>query len=512
MAKDLPPASAGNFLEAARERLQVLIGTRGSPLDQALTPRMLGWSALPTTAGGAVVRPSGGAGGSGLPGTSGGGGSASDDLTPPPSVAGLAVSAGVTNLFVQIDAPLYTWGGGNKQTNIYGASKDKDDPVLPTFGDAQVIYTMPAALTLAAIPSEPGRRWHIWVKHESYAGVESVSPAGGINGQSATLGDAENLIESLQAATAWIDSAMVANLSAAHLTVGDGTVGGPLRSTNYVPNTSGWLLDSALGRLYAMDAVLSGTIYANYGNIGGWSIFSSGIESPGYDGTSGVRLDPDSGIIAHSGSIGGLDLVSGGLQSPGFSSGSGFRIDPTQGSIKNQSGSRILNLGATGSQNVFDVDGLITAKADGSLTIGALNVVGTHNIQPGAVTASGADTNADGVTIDAGEVGVASISIQTGSSPVYIHAKCSAILFNESAGGDTSIEFRIYQNSSVIKSKEFTVLPLQTVDAYFSEPIYVGSTGSGITTYSVKIFLSGGEGRAEVTAGDAVIFALALKR
>lgn len=41
---------------------------------------------------------------------------------------------------------------------------------------------------------------------------------------------------------AWIDNAMVANMSAAKLTVGDGTIGGNLKSSNYSAGSLGWLL------------------------------------------------------------------------------------------------------------------------------------------------------------------------------------------------------------------------------------------------------------------------------
>lgn len=41
---------------------------------------------------------------------------------------------------------------------------------------------------------------------------------------------------------AWIDNAMVADMSAAKLTVGDGTIGGNLKSSNYSAGSLGWLL------------------------------------------------------------------------------------------------------------------------------------------------------------------------------------------------------------------------------------------------------------------------------
>lgn len=49
-------------------------------------------------------------------------------------------------------------------------------------------------------------------------------------------------ITNAKIANAAIDDAKVANLSAAKLTVGDGTIGGNLKSANYVPGSSGWIV------------------------------------------------------------------------------------------------------------------------------------------------------------------------------------------------------------------------------------------------------------------------------
>jgi hypothetical protein len=408
--KDLPPATSPEFLAAVRERVQTLLGFRGNALDAALTPRAMGWKSVQTTGGtssGSVVRlPDGGIPGGGTSGTG------ADDLTPPPSVTGLSVAAGVTNVFVQIDAPLYTWGGGNKQTNVYGVSLEASDTSEPTFGDAQLVYSMAGPLTFAAIPSEPNRRWHLWVKFETYAGVVSASPTGGLHGQTATTGDASNLIQSLQAATAWIDSAMVANLSAAHLTAGDGVVGGTLKSTNYVPGTSGWLLNPTLGRLYAMDAVLSGTIYATYGSIGSISIFSNSIESGNYDGAStGFALDGATGAIhAYSGTFGGALSGATGTFAGALSAATGT----FSGALSAATGTFSGELSAA------------TGTFSGSLTASAVNAVDTINIRGDAVVVPAAKENTSTLTLTNDGYTPATLSLlrindlNCGGYPVFI--------------------------------------------------------------------------------------------
>lgn len=319
------------------------------------------------------------------------------DLTPPPTPTGLATGAALTHVFVEWDPPAYTQGHGHGQTNIYGVQRDpaSTDP-LPTFSDAVLVYTAPGFLTVAAIPSDANRQWHIWIKWQSLDGVESVSPAGGTNGSTATTGvDVKQLLDSLTNAatnpalnyskigfradlfyiapeatysqetaptgtadgelwfqpstgvtktwdntggtwepfdtpfpfivntmpttingvaipagvymnaafiydltaaiarlgTAWIDDAMVAELDAIKLTVGDGTVGGDLKSTVFTSNVAGWRIRPN-GTAEFNNVVVRGGIYASFGLIGGAVIDADGVESTGYSaGTAGWRID-----------------------------------------------------------------------------------------------------------------------------------------------------------------------------------------------------------------------------
>lgn len=205
--KDLPPIPADlapdlrRALVRLREEAQKLRGFRGDPMDRALTVRDL------VDAGIVAVRPGTSGRGGGItpgPATGGGGGGDDDagqdhvpDLTPPPTPTGLVVSAGISHVFVECDAPLYTQGHGHLRTNVYGAIWPFDQAVAPTFSDAVKVADF--AGTVHAFPSNPNTRWCIWIKWESRDGVESVAPAGGTNGAQVTTGqDVTQLLEVLQ--------------------------------------------------------------------------------------------------------------------------------------------------------------------------------------------------------------------------------------------------------------------------------------------------------------------------
>lgn len=113
------------------------------------------------------------------------------DLMPPPTPTGLTATAGFANIFIQWDVATYTQGRGNLQTNVYGAKYPGTGP-LPTFSNAVLVGVAPQPDTIFILPTELGTQWHIWIKFQSRDGVESVSPAGGANGASATTGKIGN--------------------------------------------------------------------------------------------------------------------------------------------------------------------------------------------------------------------------------------------------------------------------------------------------------------------------------
>ena len=173
-------------LSRMREELQMLIGTRGN--DPAV--RLSGAGGLGGGGGGGTTVVVGGGGG--------GGGVYVPDLTPPPMPESVAAQAGISYVFVNWAGIGYAQGHGHKQTLIYGVQKDPTDPTMPTFGDAQLVATAADSQTMYALPSDPNRRWHLWLKFETVDGVLSVDPAGGINGVQATTGqDVRHLIDML---------------------------------------------------------------------------------------------------------------------------------------------------------------------------------------------------------------------------------------------------------------------------------------------------------------------------
>lgn len=124
-----------------------------------------------------------------IPGTGGGGGGSTPDLTPPPTPTGLTVTAGITTLIIEWDAPTYTTGHGNAYTKIYGAIW-QDGDAEPTFSDPRTKLIDTAALQSAAraYSTDPDTTWCIWITFFSVDGVESATPAGGANGAQATTG------------------------------------------------------------------------------------------------------------------------------------------------------------------------------------------------------------------------------------------------------------------------------------------------------------------------------------
>jgi hypothetical protein len=89
--------------------------------------------------------------------------------------------------------------------------------------------------------------------------------------------------------TAAIDDAKVANLSAMKLTAGDGTIGGILKSANYTA-TDGWRITPD-GNAEFNNALLRGTIYADAGLIGGFTITDSQILGINPATGSGIMLN-----------------------------------------------------------------------------------------------------------------------------------------------------------------------------------------------------------------------------
>ncbi|KGH29335.1 hypothetical protein P606_02150 [Comamonas thiooxydans] len=173
--KDLPGTNAPNWSQRVTEELRVLMGRGGN--GRALTAKDLIDSG--------IAKP--GAGGGLVPGVPGGG-DTEPDLTPPPMPTGFAVTAGLTTVFVEHDAPGYTQGHGHDRTVVYGVLQTAS--TAPTFDQAVVLFQFQG--TIGAYPAALGTRYRLWIKWQSQDGVQSVSPAGGINGLDVQTGKIGN--------------------------------------------------------------------------------------------------------------------------------------------------------------------------------------------------------------------------------------------------------------------------------------------------------------------------------
>ncbi|MFM7025402.1 MAG: hypothetical protein ACKOWC_05000 [Limnohabitans sp.] len=125
-----------------------------------------------------------------MPGGSGsGGGGDTPDYTPPPTPTGLTVTAGISTIIVEWDAPTYTQGHGNAWTRLYGAIW-LDGDAEPTFSDPRTKLIDQAAEQAAvrAYATQPDTRWCIWATFVTRDGVESPTPAGGAHGVQARTG------------------------------------------------------------------------------------------------------------------------------------------------------------------------------------------------------------------------------------------------------------------------------------------------------------------------------------
>jgi hypothetical protein len=180
MAQSVDPAIRNPYTKL-REAVQRLIAARRAGTDT-----------VSTGGGGGTAGSPGEAGPPGPPGPPGDPGVYVPDLTPPPNVTGLTVTSGFSYVFVEWDAAVYTQGHGHLQTNIYAAQRVSSDASLPVFADAVLVYSATGALTIAALASTLGIRWHVWAKYETADNVQSVAPAGGANGVVATVGKIGN--------------------------------------------------------------------------------------------------------------------------------------------------------------------------------------------------------------------------------------------------------------------------------------------------------------------------------
>lgn len=211
-------------------------------------------------------------------------------------------------------------------------------------------------------------------------------------------------------ANATIDSAKIASLSAAQLTVGDGTVGGNLKSTSFTAGSgstpgNGWRLTPA-GVLHASDVILYGTVYATAGVFAGSLSAATGSfagtvqvgSSPTRTGTTmtgtGTVLNPD-GTVAFGNStksvvFDGTDLTLNGVA---LAAATGTFAGNVTGSVG----------GVTSAALLADLATRLSREADSILSavVSVDAVASPSGFRAGTLTwdASGARTGGSGVAM-----------------------------------------------------------------------------------------------------------------
>ncbi len=199
---------------------------------------------------------------------------------------------------------------------------------------------------------------------------------------------------------AQIDDAKVANLSAAKLTAGDGTIGGDLKSSNFVAGSAGWRVRPDGSAEFSF-AHIRGTLLASQvaaGSITATMIDSRGLTIKDAGGTvifgSGTNLDVSRvsglGAFATLGQINGTNVstyiaaaaignaqIGGVIQSDNYSAGvSGWQINKTGGTA--EFGAASIRGQLTASQ--IDTRGLTIKDAGGTVIFGSGTPLSVSNI------------------------------------------------------------------------------------------------------------------------------------
>ncbi len=313
----IPPPNEANlvaFARAVKEALEVRLGRRGQGLDAMVTFRDLDKVQMVQgdgRGGVAALRP---------PPPIGDGYDPALDTTPPPAPTGVKVSGAVRNIILEWDGPPSTYRNP-AYVEIWRSSTNN-------LNDAAQIGQSGSTMYVDNVGE--GQARYYWVRYVSQANVTGPwSAAGNAGAQGATsldvsytlglltsngFGDpasqspfvqldapvtingvevpagtylhqawvANGTITRLKVADAAIDDAKVANLSAAKLTAGDGTIGGILKSAAYISGVTGWAIHRDGWAEFA-NATVRGTIYADTGWFkgqiigGGAATYTSGV-------------------------------------------------------------------------------------------------------------------------------------------------------------------------------------------------------------------------------------------
>lgn len=192
--------------------------------------------------------------------------------------------------------------------------------------------------------------------------------------------------------TAWIDDAMIADLSASKLTAGSIAVGDYIQSAGYTGvGATEWRIDGN-GVARFSGVIVKGQIIATTGSIGGADILSTYVESTNYNGTGlGWRLDNGLGKI-----FCGKLLVS------------------------NTGATRVFDTEATGTNPVLKIGTALLLRGDGSGQLGDLELTGDLNVSGSLQIGQTAYNTGTGVW--AGKVGsVFKVSMGNPAGPYFLY-------------------------------------------------------------------------------------------
>lgn len=230
-----------------------------------------------------------------------------------------------------------------------------------------------------------------------------------------------------------VDDAKVANMNVSKLRAGKVGVSEYIESSSYVSGVTGFRIHGN-GNAEFNNVTARGTVYATAGQIGGNTIDSTGVQSPGYNGTSGWRINSD-----------GTAVFGNNVTIKGVLSGA---TGTFAGSLSAATGTFAGSLSAAGGTFAGSLSAA-TGTFSGSLTAAAVNAVDTLNVAGNAITGNVSADGAGG-TLPAGwsaSVVSAAITMPAGNSGVVVFAN---ITMDASSGA--SITTHVYRNGAPIKT------------------------------------------------------------
>ena len=226
--------------------------------------------------------------------------------------------------------------------------------------------------------------------------VNGVSIPAGVYMDSAVIGNVTALWGRFGTLVA--DSIQATAISASQLTAGNGVIGGTLKSSNYVANSSGWILRPD-GVAEFSGVTVRGTVYASSGAIGGVNISGGGLNAGGYtgyawpaaSGPNGFHLGPGGLLLGnpHDGKYFHV-TAAGNVYAPGFSIADGAATFSGALSAANGTFSGSLTAQAINAVNTINIAGdAVTVPAGATAAMGQAAAVVVRMTSPGRVMVIG---------------------------------------------------------------------------------------------------------------------------